>query len=269
MLTYRCMAPSRQQLGAVSAVHWGVDVVIYIEQISWQLKYVCIYIDIHMIYEYLSLSLSLYIYIYIHVEDCRRALAIAIWSMNMYAWCVGVYINRCCVFMCINVWYSRYWLDILCTVFNHAITSMMEYPWACNDLMVNPQCNRSPAMWLMLPGILQCRPMEGSTTLINWRLQWWMPWYPVLTGTCAFGRVANLEFRCSDLFGWKKSQFFRLDEKNLQPNAVVLPSQIDLFSLNLVDTQVVFTGYNARSMVPYCGVANGRGLLSMLGELVF
>ena len=90
-------------------------------------------------------------------------------------------------------------------VFNHAITSMMEYPWACNDLMVNPQCNRSPAMWLMLPGILQCRPMEGSTTLINWRLQWWMPWYPVLTGTCAFGRVANLEFRCLRSFWMKKN----------------------------------------------------------------
>ena len=59
----------------------------------------------------------------------------------------------------------------------------------------------------------------------------------------------------------KNPQFFRLDEKNLQPNAVVLPSQIDLLSLNLV--------YNARSMVLYCGVANGRGLLSMLGELVF
>lgn len=127
-----------------------------------------------------------------------------------------------------------------------------------------------PAMWLMLPGILPCRPMEGSTTLINWRLQRWMPWYPILTGTCAFGRVANLEFRLLRSFWMKKtSQFFRLDEKNLQPNAVVLPSQIDLLSLNLVDTQVVFTGYNARSMVPYCGVANGRGLLSMLGELVF
>ena len=189
----------------------------------------------------------------------------------MYEWCVGVDINRCRVFMCIDIWYSRYGLDILCHyVFNHAITSMMEYPSACNDSMVIPQCNRSPAMWLMLPGILQCRPMEGSTTLISWRLQWWMPWYPVLTGTCAFGRVANLEFRFIRSFWMKKNpQFFRLDEKNLQPNAVVLPSQIDLLSLNLVDSQVVFTGYDARSMVLYCGVANGRGLLSMLGELVF
>lgn len=123
----------------------------------------------------------------------------------MYEWCVGVDINRCRVFMCIDIWYSRYGLDILCHyVFNHAITSMMEYPSACNDSMVIPQCNRSPAMWLMLPGILQCRPMEGSTTLISWRLQWWMPWYPVLTGTCAFGRVANLEFRFIRSFWMKK-----------------------------------------------------------------
>lgn len=88
-----------------------IEVLMSLEQISWQLIYVYIY-DI-----WISISLSIYnihIYIYTYVEDCRRALAIAIWSMNMYAWCVGVYINRCCVFMCINVWYSRYGLDILC-----------------------------------------------------------------------------------------------------------------------------------------------------------
>ena len=128
-----------------------------------------------------------------------------------------------------------------------------------------------PAMWLVLPGILPCRPMEGGTTLINWRLQWWIPcWCPILTGTCAFGRVSNLELCCSDLFGWNKITVLQVGWEELAAQCCGVA--IADWSL---ESQLAWhhcadnARHNARSTGPYCGVANGRGFLSMVGELVF